>query len=97
MQLTKLEYEFFNTLDTFCRLKLGINEELCATDEGARFIKDTLDILCNIMSADEKCFHKLCEFYRLVNASLPEGGGVSADEALATKHACERVFNNNMS
>lgn len=92
MKLTNLEYEFFNTLDTFCRLKLGLNAEVSATDEGARFVNDVLDVLCNIMCADDMCFHKLCEFYREVNVSLPEGGGVSADEALATKHACERVF-----
>ena len=97
MELTKLEYEFFNTLDTFCRLKLGINEEFKNTDSGARFINDCFDVLCNVMSADPDCFHKLCAFYKSVNASLPDGVGVSGDDTLVVKHACERVFNNNMS
>lgn len=96
-KLTDLEQEFFNTLDLFCRLKLGLNGECASTDEGARFINDMLDVLCNIMAGDKECFHKLCEFYKSVNASFPDGAGVTPDEALATKHVVERVFLDNMS
>ena len=92
MELTKLEQSFFETLDLMCRLKLGISAEAETTDEGSRFVFDMFDLLCNIMKADDKCFHKLCEYYKLVNASLPDGAGVTADEALATKHVCEKVF-----
>lgn len=92
LDLTKLEIAFFETLDLMCRLKLGINDDARATDKGAQFIEDCFDLLCNIMSSDDMCFHKLCTFYRSVNASLPEGVAVSSDEALAAKHACEKVF-----
>lgn len=92
MELTKLEASFFETLDLMCRLKLGVAEEGKTTDTGARFVFDVFDLLCNIMRADDKCFHKLCEYYKSVNASLPDGAGVTPDEALATKYACERAF-----
>lgn len=92
MELTKLERAFYETLDLMCRLKLGISEEAKMTDKGSQFIEDCFDLLCNIMASDELCFHKLCTFYREVNASLPEGAEVTPIEALATKHACEKVF-----
>lgn len=92
MSLTKLEYAFFETLDLMCRLKLGINEEAKTTDKGAQFIEDCFELLCDIMASDEKCFHKLCAFYRSVNEALPEGAGVTPNEALLTKQVCEKVF-----
>ena len=95
MTLTKLEEAFFENLDLFCRLKLGINAEVKCTDSGSAFIEDIYDILCNIMASDPNCFHKLIAYYKHVNASLPEGVEVSAEEALATKHACEKVFISN--
>lgn len=91
-QLTKLEYAFFENLDLLCRLKLGINDEVKSTDKGSAFIEDMFELLCNIMSADEMCFHKLVAFYHKVNDGLPEEAHVTPCEALATKVACEKVF-----
>lgn len=90
--LTKLEHSFYETLDVLARLKLGISDEAKTTDKGAKFIEDCFDLMCNIMGADDECFHKLCAFYRSVNDSLPEGAEVTNAEALATKHLCEKVF-----
>lgn len=90
--LTKLEISFFETLDLLCRLKIGASDEARTTDAGVVFVNDCFELLCNIMSADERCFHKLCEYYKSVNASLPEGVGVTPAEALAAKQMCERVF-----
>lgn len=92
MQLTKLEYAFFENLDLFCRLKLGINDEVKSTDNGSAFIEDMFELLCNIMASDEMCFHKLVAFYHKVNDGLPEEAHVKPCEALATKVACEKVF-----
>lgn len=92
MKLTKLEEGFFETLDLLCRLKIGASDYAKATDEGARFIFDVLEIFVNVMRADDECFLKLCEFYRSVNADLPEGANVSPEEALTVKHICERLF-----
>lgn len=93
MELTKLEDSFFATLDLVCRLKLGASDEARVTDSGVKFIDDVFELLCNIMRNDDKCFHKLCEFYKSVNADLPEGASVTPDEALATKQMCDKVFN----
>jgi hypothetical protein len=92
MALTKIEEGFFSTLDLMCRLKLGLEDNAKATDEGSRFIFDVLDILVNIMKGDEQCFYKLCEYYKSVNADLPEQAHVTTEEALTTKHICERFF-----
>lgn len=92
VELTKIEFSFFETIDLLCRLKLGASDEARATDDGVKFVDDCFELLCNIMSADSECFHKLCAYYRTVNDELAFGAEVDTDEALATKHLCEMVF-----
>lgn len=89
--LTKLEKSFFETLDLLGRLKLGASDEAKATDKGVAFIEDCFELMCNILGADEMCFHKMCAFYRSIQQELPEGADLT-DEALATKQLVSAVF-----